>query len=189
MNFKGLFSLLSLLLISQVYGQAPANISSDSVFQPKRLVAIGCTPITTTNIPSIFLEVGYTLSPKVQVFGGPKFYVTNYGPYVNSTNPFGSFYGGYGGFRGWWKGMPKFGWTYFSSLELHLFIQKIPGSTFFRPRERRLLGPEIGNGFGRFSQNGFFFLFNFNFGAEIKLTGQASGDVYGAMRLAAGFRF
>lgn len=189
MNFKWLIVLLLIAGCIQANAQQPPADLATSVFRPHRFIGLGITPVSTTGIQTYSLEFGYTLTRKIQVFAGPKFFITEFDQYPLADNPFGSFFGGFTGVRAWWRGIPQKGWAYFSSVELHYSVQKIRNSSFNPSFERKILSPELGNGFGRFSPGGFFCQFHFNWGFQRAITGGIGGDVYGSLRLATGYRF
>ena len=186
MNFNKLLLVLAIGFAHSGKTQTPEL--PDSTFRHHRFLAGGVTPLTTLNRLSFSFEFGYSLSRRFQLMAGPKFYVMDYPEYSSVSNPLGSFYGAFLGGRMWWHGIPNRGWSYFSSTELHYRNPYHDGGGTFRPTNRHYLSPELGHGFGRFSENGFYFLFNFNFAFDIRIRTNVGGDVYSSLRLSAGIR-
>lgn len=189
MNFRNFLTVVLLLCFVQVEAQDSSRVKDLSFFRHYRFAGLGYTPLSTLETQTFSLELGYSLSRKVQLMAGPKFFVVDYQPFSSTTNETGSFYGGFGGIRFWWRGLPKKGWAYFSTGELHYSLVSFGNSGFFRPFVRKILSPEIGNGFGRFSERGFFLLFNFNMGFGNLLPSQVSPDPHCSLRIVSGLRF
>lgn len=189
MNFRNLIVIFFLLAASSALKAQKNAIDPAPEVVPHHLfVGTGYTPISTTSIQTFSFELGYSLTRKLQVMAGPSFFMTNYERYSSYSNLFCSLYGGFAGARLWWRGIPPKGWAYFSTTELHLAMPSNGGGGFRPASTHHFLNPEIGNGFGRFSPGGFYFLFNFNFGFEIPVKTNVGGEVYTKLKLAAGFR-
>ena len=184
MNFRIWTILLLLPFGSTLKAQ---QSMTDPVFRHDRFFAIGTTPLSTAEINTVSLEWGYALSNKVQFMAAPQMFIANYERFSSVSNRFGSFYGGFAGIRYFFRGIPRHGWSYFNSGELHFNMQSF-NSLVFLPTDRFILSPALGTGFGRFSENGFYFLFNFKFGTEFFIRSQASGEVFSSLRLSAGIR-
>ena len=186
MNFNKLILLVLFTTGLALNPQAQTPELPDSTFRHHRFLGGMVTPLTTLNRLTFGFEFGYSVTRRFQLMAGPKFFVTDYEPFPSLDNPLGSLYGAYLGGRIWWHGIPNRGWSYFTSTELHWRTINFNGS--FLPSNRNYLSPELGHGFGRFSESGFYFLFNFNFAADIPINTPAGGDVYGSLRLSAGIR-
>jgi|GEM_PF-3140806 len=199
MHLKWTLTFLLLFSFSYQQAQITTGVENDSDSQPRFMVSLGCTPFTEETSPSLSVELGYSVSPKTQVFVGPKYYVPDYDFERRTSNtPTGQVFGASIGARRWWKGVPQTGWAYFTSLEAQTSVTQLfyyfgtpidPNDPIHLKKTFDLHGLEIGNGLGRFSDSGFFFLFHVNVGAHLELRQPYGGGVYAALRLATGIRF
>ena len=189
MNFKLWITLFWVVAGTSLSAQQESNRITSPESRHQRFVGVRTTPISTTDILTVSVELGYSLGKRFQIMAGPLFFGANYERGSSAFNRPNVLHGGFVGTRIWWRGLPDTGWAYFGSGEVQLTRLNLDVLIGPPLTERYILRPEIGNGFGHFSQNGLYFIFQANFGTGIPIRTNIGGEVTGNLRLSAGLRF